>query len=519
VDGVTPPRSTGSGRASYSEGFAFGMLSMGSMAFLGLVTTILIGRLYGIEVVGQFALAYAPTGVVWFLSSVREQPALVKRLTPLAARDPLVTGLFAAVMAFSAGLTVIVAALVMLVSSLVLKGPIGTPEVIGPAIQMLAFYVVVTNTGWNVESVLSSFRAGRQLFWIRLHQSLMYLVLAIVFAALTDSVWGIVWATNLSSLTSVVHRFWCLRRWMRWRVPRATLVEGFRALPGLLAFGIKMTPGFVANGVSAQAGTWILGVATSVPAVGAYNRAQMLGQRLVSTNSAITQMVFPTLVERRDSGDRHGFDVALVDALRYVALIMLLPAAAGGGAAQGVMALFGPGFDQARDALALTLLLPALVTMSNLQSHALFAVERPITSTLVNLARMVVTVIASIIFVALMGLTGAAVGLIIGCVVDILLKALVMRRHLTTPMLELWPPAKIIGLCAAYAAGFLAAHATYVGLHGGFVALAAALAAGSGAYLLAVAASGTIDKRDRERASRLRDRLVGGRRSVLDPSG
>jgi O-antigen/teichoic acid export membrane protein len=518
VDGVTPPAPERTRRASYTEGFAFGMLSMGSMAFLGLVTTILIGRLYGIEVVGQFALAYAPTGVVWFLSSVREQPALVKQLTPLEPRHPLVTGLFAAVFTFSLGLTIVVSVLVMLVSAVVLRGPIGAPEVLGPAVALLVGYALITNTGWNVDSVLSSFRAGRQLFWVRLHQSMAYLVLLVAAAAMTDSVWGIVWATNISALTSLLHRLWCLNRWMRWRVPRATIAEGFRTLPAILTFGVKMTPGFVANGVSAQAGTWILGVATSVPTVGAYNRAQMLGQRLVSTNAAITQMVFPTLVERRGTEDGHGFDRALIDSVRYVALIMLLPAAAGGGASEGVMALFGPGFDQAQGALALTLLVPSLATMSNLQSHALFAVDRPITGTMVNIARMVVTVLSSIVFVAIFGITGAAVGLVAGCLVDIVLKALVMRPHLTTPMLVLWPPRQILGLVLAYAVGFAASRGTFDALNKGFGALVVALAAGSAVYAITLLATGGVGRRDLRRIGRVRDRVLSARQTRASAS-
>ncbi len=75
-------------------------LSFLANALLALVTSVIVARLYGVSAIGEFALAGAPAGAVWLLSTVREQPALMRRLTPLAPRDPLVTGLFAAVLSF-----------------------------------------------------------------------------------------------------------------------------------------------------------------------------------------------------------------------------------------------------------------------------------------------------------------------------------------------------------------------------------------------------------------------------------
>src|SRR4051794_7822718 len=100
-------------RPSYREGFFFALLNVGAIAVLGLVTTVVTARIYGIEVVGQFALVYAPVGAVWFLSTVREQPALIRVLAPLHGRDPLVTGLWAATFAFSFALTLVISVLGM----------------------------------------------------------------------------------------------------------------------------------------------------------------------------------------------------------------------------------------------------------------------------------------------------------------------------------------------------------------------------------------------------------------------
>ena len=75
-------------RPSFTNAFGFGALSFGVSGVLALGSSILTARLYGITVIGEFALAYAPTGAVWFLSSVREQPALIRMLAPLAPEPP-----------------------------------------------------------------------------------------------------------------------------------------------------------------------------------------------------------------------------------------------------------------------------------------------------------------------------------------------------------------------------------------------------------------------------------------------
>ncbi len=145
---------------------------------------------------------------------------------------------------------------------------------------------------------------------------------------------------------------------MRFVVPAPELRAGLRTLPDILRFGLRVTPGSLADGASAEAGTWILGLFSSVAAVGAWNIAWTLGKRTLDLNIRLAEMLFPTLVQRWAAEDRHGFQRALTDSTRYVVTVMLLPAAVAGGAADGVMGLFGPGFSQASGALVLLLLVP-----------------------------------------------------------------------------------------------------------------------------------------------------------------
>src|SRR5690349_18139373 len=83
--------------SSYGAGVAFSLASFASIAIITLFTSVLSARLYGITVIGQAALALAPVAIVTLLSTVREQPAMVRELAKLEPRHPRVTGVFLAV--------------------------------------------------------------------------------------------------------------------------------------------------------------------------------------------------------------------------------------------------------------------------------------------------------------------------------------------------------------------------------------------------------------------------------------
>lgn len=505
-------------RASYSEGFAFAALSFAFVGLIGIASTVATARVYGVQSIGRFALAYAPTGIVWFLSNVREQAALVRELSSQEPRAPRVTGLFAAVFAFSSGLTFVVSAIAAAVSWFVFHGPIHHPGLFMPAVVNLCAYALITNTGWNLDTVFSAFVAGRTLFWVRLHQALAFPAFAVALSYVWHSEWGLVAGTAAASATSVAHRLVAVRGLMRYRVPLAEIRDGFRTLPGILAFGVRAAPGTVLQGIANEVGTWVLGALGSIAMVGAYNRAWTLGRRFLELNWRISEMLFPTLVQRRAKGDADGFERAFVDTLRYSAAGMLLLGAVGGGAAASIMQLFGPGFGRASTALALILVMPALATLSTLQVNAFYALDRPWLTTVLAGARAVVTVVVTIVGVETLGLTGAALGVVVGLVADVLLKVMAMRRHLAQPLSARWTPRQLLAQLAAYAGGFAAAHVTSR-LFPLPANLAAGLAAGTVAYALCFVAFGGVADRDVARLRRGLERLSRRRRAPKPPVG
>ncbi len=505
-------------RSSYREGLAFSALSFVASGLLGVISSIAIARAYGVEVLGEFALATAPVSVAWFLSTVKERPAFIRELAFLEPRAPRVTGLFYAVFAFSFALTALVSVLALVAVYFVFRGPVGQPELFTPAVVSMAGFLVLTNTCFNIDTVLSGFRAGRALFHLRQHQAIVFVAVGVGLGLVWDSVWGLIVATLASWGTSLVHRLFVCRGFLRLRVSREELRDGFRTLPEILRFGLRVAPGGFADGASNSAGTWVLGIISSVSVVGAYNRAWTLGRRFMELNWRISEMLFPTLVERRARADGHGFDRALIDTMRYCAVGMLWPAAAAGGAAVGVMQLFGQGFTQVADALILILTMPAAATLSSLQRHALMALDRPTITSVSAGLRMVVTIGASIGLGRAWGPTGVAAAVILGFVADSAFMFVITHRHLSTPLHHLWPPRQVFALAAAYAAGFFASRFVYDAI-GDLPGLLAALGAGTVAYGLVFFLLGGIDPRDRTRASDVLQQLRNRRANRVQPAG
>jgi O-antigen/teichoic acid export membrane protein len=493
-------------RGSFRAGLGFGALSSLTLIALGLVSSVAIARVYGVEQIGRYALALAPSLALAYLSSAQEQAALVRALSVLEPLDPRATGLFAAVLTFSTALTLVVAAVTIGVTVLVFEGPLGHPGLVGPAAALIASQTLLTNTCWNLDMVLSAYRAGRELFWIRLLQALSFLLLALAGGMAWGTVWGLVFATAGSVGVGLVHRLVMVRGYLRFLAPRCDLHAGFRELPSMVRFGIRLAPSGLANGLSSQVGIWALGAASSLATVGAYQRAWQIGYRFLEMNSRITEMLFPTLVERRADGDREGFDRAVIDTSRYAAVAMLIPAAVGGGAGYGVMELFGPGFEDAGDTLAIVLLVPPLAAVANAHAQALIANDRPFTTTKVATGQLLLTALLTLALVPPLGMMGAGLAWAAAYLPAIAVLQLLTRRYMISGLLELWPPRQLVALALACTAGFTVARVGDRALDS-LAALPLTLTAGTLAYAATFAACGGLASRDRRRLGEIVARL------------
>jgi O-antigen/teichoic acid export membrane protein len=511
-------------RASYRSGFMFGTLSFSAAVAIGFVSTIVTARLYGVRVIGEFALVSTPVAAMWVLSTIKEQQALIKEITGLSPRHPRVTQLFAAVFTFSVGLTVLVAILDAVVCWFVFPGPLDAPQLLAPALVSIAGYTLVVNTGWNIDSIFSAFVAGRQIFWVRLNELLSFIAIATAIGLNWRSVWGLVIATIGASLVALFHRLLAVRPFIRARLSRGEYRRGLDVLPELLRFGLKATPGQMAQGISQQGGIWAIGMVAPVAVVGAYSRAMVVPQSLQRASMRITEVLYATLVGRHTQGDGHGFDRALIDSIRYEVIGMLLLAAAIGGAAHSVLAIFGPGFGQATPALVLLALFPVLASVGVTQTQALWAVDRPGLTSIFSLIRLVVTIGLLVALTARMNMVGPALALLAGYLVVVVLSGLALRHHLTRPLRATWPVRERLVLVFAYGVGFGAAHGVEHAIPSGF-GLPLCLLAGAVAYTAALVLGGGVNGRDRRRLAeaitwaRTRFDRPGGRSSQSGPPG
>ena len=490
-------------RGSYRSGFAFGILSFLITASLGLASTIVTARIYGVRIIGEFALVIAPVSLLWVVSTAKEQAALIKEITGLPRRHPRVTELFGAVFTFSTTLTVAMSGLFAVGVWFLFRGPLHVPYLVSPAFVSLAGYALLTNTAWNLDAIFSAFVAGRQLFWVRLNETLSFLAIAIAIGVNWRSVWGLVLATIGGSLTSLPHRLVIVRRFSRLRISLDEYRNGMQMLPGLLRFGLKVTPGSIAQGVGQEVGLWAIRLfGGSVALVGAYSRAQTIPERLQQVNLRMAEVLYPTLVGRRARGDHEGFDRALTDTIRYTLTGLLLIAAVLGGAAEPILRLFGPGFSRAATALTLLMLSPAFNAVSIAQTQALLADNLPGLSSIVAVARMALTVAMTIVLTPRIGITGPAIALLAGAVLDVAWKTIALRSHLSSALHEIWPLRQRLALVGGYTGGLAVAFAITHAVTS-TLGLLVGLAASSATAAALLVALGAINQRDRSRLAEL----------------
>jgi O-antigen/teichoic acid export membrane protein len=304
-------------------------------------------------------------------------------------------------------------------------------------------------------------------------------------------------------VSPLLHRTISARRYMVWRPERSELRAGARTLPSMLRWSVKMAPGPIFAGIAGQSAIWMLGALSTVSTVGAFSRAQMVSASFQQLTIRIVQMLFPTLVARRSSGDGSGFDRALVDTMRYSVVLTLLPPAVAGGAAPAVMAVFGPGFTQASDALGIVLFNVTLGSLAIIQSYALYAVDRPGLTSWIGVLRLVVTLAVGFPAIHAFGLEGAALSLVSGVATDVWCKQRALRRHLSSPLHTWWPTRQIVGLAATGAVGYGVSRAlmNVIPYPGGLPAI---LLGGTAAYGLAYLGLVGLTDRDMARIRRLR---------------
>jgi lipopolysaccharide exporter len=288
------------------------------------------------------------------------------------------------------------------------------------------------------------------------------------------------------------------------RASSTAIRQGIRDLPELLKFGLKVVPGQLVAGFVDQTGTWVLGAVAPISVVGSWSRSFQLAQRMNEAGYRICEILYPTLVQRYREGDTEGFGRALARTLRFASILMFLIAAVVGGAADGVLSIFGEGFQEAAGAFAVLLFLFALAVLAMATGQGLLAIGKPHQLTAVAIGRSVLALGLLVPGAIWGGALGAAVGLLVATIVEVVIIFWMMVSYIGRHCL---PGTRfLVALTTATVIGFGLARVIDLAATG-FLDLLVAMTVGAGAYGAIVMLWGLDDSE--------RDQVTGRARSVL----
>jgi O-antigen/teichoic acid export membrane protein len=197
-----------------------------------------------------------------------------------------------------------------------------------------------------------------------------------------------------------------------------------------------------------------------------------------------------------------GHDRALVDSIRLLLIGLLALAATAGGAAYGVMDLYGPGFSAGANALAILLLAQALAAIPACCAMCLWAANRPAAVSVASGIACLVGVSACVVFSLKLGVTGPAVGVLAGQVVYASLLLGAVRRELSLPLSRLLPWHELAPLALAYGTAFAGARVVDAVLPS-IAGLLAAMTLGLVIFGLVLVLTGGLSSRERARLAQL----------------
>jgi O-antigen/teichoic acid export membrane protein len=475
------------------------------------VGAVLVSRRYGVTTIGEQALASIPYLVTMRFSSMSEQTALARLISVAPRRDRDAGGLVLVVFAFSFLLTVVAAAIVFFLLTVVLGGTLTENDLVAPALVLLIGYVLMENTSWGMDTVIAATGGHRALFVVRLITAVSFIVAALAYARVLPDVWGLVWATVTSFGVGLVARAALIPRYCALRPGVAALRSGVRRLPVVLRFGIATLPGSVTSGIASQVAVWVIGATQPVAAVGAYSRASSIAVKLGDAGFRITEVLLPRLVRAHRDGPL-GVGVAnelVLRTTRRTAVGLGLVVGVVGGAADGVLGLFGEGFAAADTVLICLLVGNAAWVLSMIWSQPFYAANRPSLASRIAVARSSAIILGVAVAGNLGSITAIAVVWATVHVVEVVVKMQIARTTVLagTRRPAMWSPIVRLGTSTALAAAVARLADVSLRPTGGLeeiIGLAGALTVGAIAYTCAVVATGALSRSDVRRLLDLR---------------
>ena len=491
-DGEDPTESS-----TVKRGLSFAAASFAVNSTIGLVGAVVTARLYGVDIIGQYALVVAPWIMLIQVSNAAEKMAFIREVSGLPRRDPRVNGLFFPVLGFSALLTTVMAIPVLIVSNAILRGPADQAALVAPAIAVVLGYVVFDNTSSNLDGIFSAYRAGRELFLGRLAQIASFPILAIALYPWQKSITSLTLATIGAFILALLARLVLVRPYLSFRISRSDLSRGMHRLPGLLRFSLRIVPAQLINGFSDQAGTWVLSAVAPISVVGAWSRAFQLAVRMNEAGYRINEILFPTLSQRHRAGDVVGFARRLSNTSRLTLVLMYLLAASLGGSAVGILSIFGEGFDQAANAFAILLFTLGGGVVAGLNNQAMVAAGHPNAYTVVTISQATVGIVLLIPGAMIAGATGAAFALAMALVLEGILQLILITKYIGPGCFP--PPRALLAILSASVLAFAVSRVLDT-LLPGLVGPVVGVALGGMTYLATAVSFGALTTEERSSA-------------------
>ena len=510
---MSAPAATTPASTSMRRGLGFAGSSFASTVVIVTLGALVTSRLYGIEVIGEQALASVPYLLTMRFSTVSEQTALVRAISVLPRRDRNAAGTALAVFGFSVMATTVVASIVFFLTAVVLGGAIRENELVAPTLVLLVAYVLLENTNWSIDTIMSATGGLRELLYVRLVQAVTFVAVAVAIALASDqpTVWGLVIATVASFFIALVMRLFTLSRFMMVTPGYEAVRTGMRQLPGILKFGLAIVPAQLASGLATQSAIWIIGGTQSIGAVGAYSRAASIAVRLDDAAFRINEVLLPQLVQQRHAGIEAHVTYTIERTTRRVSVALGLIVASVGGAAHGVLELFGPGFSAADHALALLLVAHTAAVLSMVWNQSFIAADRPGLVSWISASRGLIVIPCMFVAAKWWGITAVAFVWASGFVIETMVKIAWARRTVLVGARSGVPLRFGLRVAATTGIGYVAG----LGLDrllGGPVGTLMALAGGSAAYVVAAIATGALSSADVRRVVVGSKRLLARRR-------
>jgi O-antigen/teichoic acid export membrane protein len=438
---VSRQADTGSDEARYAEGVKFSAYDGITTVVLGLVSAVLLARVFGAEVLGAFAVASLLTGAFGTVSNVREGMGLVRELTRYEPRTPQARALLWATLGFSAALTVAMLAPFAVLAVYLIRDVFDRPELVEPFLLLVGLYVTVQNTGAVLSAPLVAYRAGRPLWISRTAMSLALIGGAIACWALgTTTVYGLIAATAAGALAALAVELRALRRLTGLAVGPRDLRWGVGQMPRIISFGLRAAPSNYTETAINYADTAVLAAYVPLAPLGAYNRAYGLFQRETSFVMSLSRLYFPTLCSLHAKHDLAGMRRVYRLTARYLILLMVPVGAWLAAAAPAVMGAFGSDFQQAATALAILGAVAAVNTYGKLSGAVSAAAGRPGRISIATTVGAAVNVGLCFLLIPNGGLTGAALANLVGFGATTLLSMRFGARELETSIAGMLEP-------------------------------------------------------------------------------